>query len=443
MKNKIKALTGIFASGAFVAAGAYLYQCQECTDGTVVQAELAQPVDVATQQVVGTKSIAKAKDERKVRDFQFKKVDGLIKAEGIEVTAPGEMKVTSQVTSGVLEQKLTKATLRVDGKTARELARDATSQASTSHDGAKGRLRYDGFYEGVDLEYAYDGKDVEEFYHLSDALKKEIIASGADLHLSALFPGLSPEQGAIFSEIGTPVHAEGAWGMPDGQGGVIRPESDRVSDKDIELAVRQHLFTLPKAIAFDATGKKQTLQRELKWRDDGLRVAVVLPNAWVKEAQGRIVIDPSVIDNTRAVDLSSWQEENIVRDSTGRMHIVYRGVYNGTWTAMYTSGTGSLWDAPTPIKTTMYAGVSQYYTHPLWLLMASTACTWFLPTMVILWNRLRKPPRALLTRAMVTWGITLGVTTNAPVKNGETLSLKKRVVAFCQERQIVISNTSI
>ena len=116
MKNKIRALTGIFASGAFVAAGAYLYQCQECTDGTVVQAELAQPVDVATQQVVGTKSIAKAKDERKVRDFQFKKVDGLIKAEGIEVTAPGEMKVTSQVTSGVLEQKLTKATLRVDGK---------------------------------------------------------------------------------------------------------------------------------------------------------------------------------------------------------------------------------------------------------------------------------------------------------------------------------------
>ena len=176
MKNKTKALTSIFASGAFVAAGAYLYQCQECTDGTAVQAELVQPAEVKIQQdVMGNKTITMAKDDRKVRDFQFKKTGSVIKAEGIEITAPGDMKVTSQVTGGVLEQTLTNASLQVDGKTARVLTKQSTSVASTSHDGTKGRVRYDGFYEGVDLEYAYDGKDIEEFYHLSDSLKKEII----------------------------------------------------------------------------------------------------------------------------------------------------------------------------------------------------------------------------------------------------------------------------
>ena len=166
----------------------------------------------------------------------------------------------------------------------------------------------------------------------------------------------------MITEVGTAVSTNGLWGMPDGKGGEIRPESDLVTDAEVELKVRQHTFVLPKAVAFDSAGKKLELKREFKWRDDGLRVAVVLPHEWVKSAQGQVVIDPSIIDNTRASNLSSFQERNIVRDSTGRIHIVYRGVYNGQWVPMYTSGTGATWDAPTPIRMTSYAGVSDYYT---------------------------------------------------------------------------------
>jgi len=70
----------------------------------------------------------------------------------------------------------------------------------------------------------------------------------------------------------------------------------------------------------------------------------------------------SVIDNSRASDLSSWQEENIVRDSNGLMHVVYRGVHNGQWVPMYTSGDGDSWNTPIPIRTEFYDGVSDYYT---------------------------------------------------------------------------------
>ena len=149
----------------------------------------------------------------------------------------------------------------------------------------------------------------------------------------------------MITEVGTAVSTNGLWGMPDGKGGEIRPESDLVTDAEIELKVRQHTFVLPKAVAFDSAGKKLELKREFKWRDDGLRVAVVLPHEWVKSAKGQVVIAPTIIDNTRASNLSSFQERNIVRDSTGRIHIVY-GVYNGQWVPMYTSGTGATWDAP-------------------------------------------------------------------------------------------------
>ncbi len=70
----------------------------------------------------------------------------------------------------------------------------------------------------------------------------------------------------------------------------------------------------------------------------------------------------SVIDNSRATFLTSFQEENIVRDSNGVMHVVYRGVHNGQWMPMYTSGDGDSWNTPIPIRTSHYDGVSSYYT---------------------------------------------------------------------------------
>ena len=73
------------------------------------------------------------------------------------------------------------------------------------------------------------------------------------------------------------------------------------------------------------------------------------------------IID-STIDETRASDLTSWQEENIVRDSNGIMHVVYRGVHNGSWVPMYTSGDGVSWNTPIPIRTEYYDGVYDYYT---------------------------------------------------------------------------------
>jgi len=68
------------------------------------------------------------------------------------------------------------------------------------------------------------------------------------------------------------------------------------------------------------------------------------------------------IDSSNAKTLTSFQENSIARDSNGRLHVVFSGVYLGEWTPMYTSGNGSAWDTPTPIRTTSYSGVSMYYT---------------------------------------------------------------------------------
>ena len=104
---------------------------------------------------------------------------------------------------------------------------------------------------------------------------------------------------------------------------------------------------------------------------DELELRVAELETKIEELEGNLsaVIDAisivnveSIIDNSRAVHLSSQQEKNIARDSNGIIHVVYRGVYNGQWMPMYTSLDGDSWNVPIPIRTESYDGVSDYYT---------------------------------------------------------------------------------
>ena len=76
MKNKTKALTGIFASGALVAAGAYWYQGQQTADAPAVVADatkLETKIAPKAQSVMGNVSVFKQEDTRKVRDSNLLK----------------------------------------------------------------------------------------------------------------------------------------------------------------------------------------------------------------------------------------------------------------------------------------------------------------------------------------------------------------------------------
>jgi hypothetical protein len=305
------------------------------------------------------KTIHKMEDNRKVRDSVFRMEKGMMKAEGIELKKPGEMVFTSQVTGTSLSQKILSASLHDGEGKSNTIAQSDDPAVQTSKRNDKSHLRYLGFFEGIDLEYTYDGKDVEEFFHLSDKLRNTIIKEKVDLKIKAEFPGLSVEDGAMLSTTeGTPLEL-----VTDPTTDTTVPgaaKNELFSHDTVELGLRGDRFVLPAAVVEDAAGNKLDLERSFAWKKSGLVAELTLPYEWVKNAEPPIVIDPSILDDSASAYSNTWNETSFVRDSLplpdqanpgnqGRFHYGWRAYYNGKWTAMYTSGTGSTWDTPTPI----------------------------------------------------------------------------------------------
>lgn len=295
------------------------------------------PLDIMRDNVA---TITKLEDDRRVRDFKFQNSDAGLQAEGVHVKPDGEVVVTSQQTGGSYTQQLVSAE-RVGTESKTVIPKVADSKARTSSAAEKSYLRFKEYFEGVDLEYTYDGKDVEEFFHLDDALVADLKQKGEGIRFNALLPGLTPENGAtLLTMDGTVPMSEERLNRPPAADDPI------VTAADLELNYQGHRFGLPKAVAIDGSGEKRILDRTFRFGEQGLEVAVNVPSDWLAQAQAPIVIDPSVIDSGRSIQSLTWQERNMVKDDTGRLHIAYMAVVNGRWHAMYTSGDGEEWATP-------------------------------------------------------------------------------------------------
>jgi hypothetical protein len=294
--------------------------------------------------------ISDLKDERVFRDRQLRMDGAAVEGDGVSMPAPGVLEFTSF--NGVkLSQRVTGAAL-VAGQERRALARSSTSPIAGG-DAKTSSVRFDGFFEGLDLEYRYDGRDVEEFFHVSDALKARVASGGNDVELTAVFPGLTREKSYVRPS--APPQAPGpeqlAGGVPPPPPDTRAPHNRHVEGTgSVELYADLGRFVLPPAIARDDAGHEQLLTRRFEYTDDGLEVRVRVPAEWVKEATGRVVIDPSIIDSNRQIAITGWSSYgySLVRTSNNNLHVVYAAVYNGRWSIAYSRSTnnGVSWTQP-------------------------------------------------------------------------------------------------
>lgn len=365
MERKRETRTKI-VGGALVVAGAALcgaYLWQRASAPPAAAGPLAAPTETAAggdppAVTANQVEIARVEDDRAARDPAFRAEGAGWHAAGVSVDAEGSLEVTSQEGGGVLRQRVLALEAVGAGAASRVLPRPPPAPPRLLDDPGRGALRFPSFAEGVDLEYTYDGKDVEELFHLDDALHAGLRERGEGLRVRALLPGLRREDGVALDGLGGALvsspepraraGAEGAdapapGALPPGIGGAW------ASFDAVEINFQGHRFALPPAVAIAGDGARLALERRFWFGDEGLHVDFEVPAAWLARAQGPIVIDPSVVDSGRYLQAYTWQERNIVRDDLGRLHVTYMAVVNGRWHAMYVSGDGERWSVPVVI----------------------------------------------------------------------------------------------
>jgi hypothetical protein len=285
-------------------------------------------------------SVARVADDRVTREHAIGQVGQAFAAQGVTLGADGTVVLQSQDTGGQISQRTVAAAVKTP-QGSRVLPRAASPQVAVSNAPGKGSLTYRDAFQGLDVEYTYDGKDVEELVHVGQAVRDEVVAGGGWLEVVSVFPGLTTKNAHVVGPgvpepgLNTTPGEAATWG----------------ATRELELLVDgRHRFALPPAVAFDEAGKRSTLLRHLDWTPEGMTLAVRLDAAWLKTATGKVVIDPSIIDGPRRIELHTWSGPNaVVKDDAGVIHIVARVVYNGAWTAVYYRGTAAGWSQAYPI----------------------------------------------------------------------------------------------
>lgn len=312
--------------------------------------------------------IAEHPDARVVRDFTFKEADAGFRAEGVELGAPGELTLRSQISGGTLEQRLGAARLVKGGAVVEELARAEAPSAEATVSASAGSVRYRGFYEDIDLEYRYDGKDVEELFHLGETLQADLARDRADLRVEAIITGIDRDHAVLTGAGRLPLLPVGGGSLEAG----VAPDSVATQDA-VELAVAGgHTFILPAAVALDQGGARQKLDRTFTWTGSGLEVAVLLPSSFVERARGQVTIDPSVVDTGRSVETYAYGPPTIVRDSQGGLHVAYRALVDGVWKIVYSNGDGTSWMSPRVVDELFDEGEDRVYDPTLAIDRADT-----------------------------------------------------------------------
>lgn len=338
-------------------------QSAPSADTTVAKSESEKLV---TNNFVPAVSVREGNDKK--RKSNFGEVGNRFEAEGVTITDAGKMTIKSQFTDGSIATQLTAARVDKASKASTSLKRAEKVKGVASKQGDRGSVRFDGYFDGVDLEYRYDGKDVEEFFHVSSTLKDKLVNDKSELVVTSVIPGVFRENGDII--VGTQTTEVIQDDMEQGEHPLTPQEMDRemFAMGDVELNTAEgDRFGLPAAYAVDATGEKKTLKRHFKWTPKGLEIAVHLDPEWVAQSKGDVMIDPSVVDSGRALNLMTWNERNFVKDSTGRFHLGYNAVYNGRWIAAHSTAdaSGSSWSPPDIVQPSYGPAENRHYAPEL------------------------------------------------------------------------------
>ena len=290
-------------------------------------------------------------DKQFDRDFRLQAKGAGLAAEGLDLPKPGSLAIVSPHTKGVLKQDIVSAQRVRGDEQIGALARNDTVVAKVRAGDEDSSARYDGFFEGLDLEYRYDGEDVEEFFHIDAALKDSLVAAGDDLVVTSMIPDMYKANGDLLMDRDSMIPLEAApvpGEAPPGPHDMAK-KTHVTTTNAIEVNHQGHRFVLPQAIALDGNGAKHVLARTWRWTEDGVQVDVRLPAAWLAEAEGEVVVDPGVIVAGRGVRVHTWNEQSVIRDSSGRIHVGMMVNYTGRWYAGSSRSDGpggANWDAP-------------------------------------------------------------------------------------------------
>lgn len=375
--NKSTLAVTLLTSAGVVAAGAFLLRSSDNKGDAPVSAveTKSDKLDADGRPIpdIIKNNATKVVDitvENKIRDYKFEKLKDGLRAEGVELNAAGEVVFTSQHTGGKIEQKLVRAGAHKDGQLVRALDKSETVQANVRTGDTYGSVTYDSYFDGLGLEYKYDGQAVEEFFHMSDDLKAELVKKGADLRVTTLIPDLFRDDGVFVMDrqgnsaqndyVDEPEKREAASHSKYMNGDI------ELYTGELELNTKGHRFVFPSAVAFDAKKNRKDLDRELVWTTKGLELTTIVPASWLSKAEGTVVIDPSIVESNTAVNLLTWNERNIVKDSMGWFHVAYMAIFNGRWRSHHTrSQDGVVWEDATVIQPTYGPGENTHYTPTL------------------------------------------------------------------------------
>jgi hypothetical protein len=297
-----------------VAAAAFLWLRNDNAPGEVVEAAPLSPFVPSKPRVVV------AGDELKERAHSFvATADGFI-ADGVKVDSDGTVTFTAQKDGTRLVQTPVGARVVDKTRVVEELVANA-SEGVLRADKDASSVVFEDRLGSVDLEFRYDGVQMEEFFHVDSELAGKLTAAGHDLELSSRFPTLTESAGAILLDDRTGAPLFLATGGGDADLKVNKVEhlgAARVRmSNDVE-------FVLPPSVAIDARGERKELKRNFEVQEGALVATTVLDHAWLKTATAPIAIDPSVIE-VGAVDIGNFNSAtNIVRDSTGTLHVIYK-----------------------------------------------------------------------------------------------------------------------
>jgi len=301
-------------------------------------------------------------DDRAARAASLRVEGNVIRGDGIDMPEPGTLAFTA-FNGAKVTQRVDAAVVVDAGGQKHTLARQP-SEGTATGDGEKSQARFADFFAGLDLEYTWDGRDIEEFFHVDDGLRQDVVRSGGSLVLTTVFPGLDPRNAALRNMSN---QAPDPRTLAEGEPLPAPPLPGQPIDTrgEVELYADLGRFILPPAVAVDGADQRLELDRHFEFTSRGLEVAVTVPASWLATTEGRVVIDPSVVDNRRTINLSNGNSYgySIVRDSLGRLHVVYAAVYDGSWSVAYSSSSdnGLSWTRPTRV----FSGVSTiYYLEP-------------------------------------------------------------------------------
>ncbi len=296
-----------------VATAAFLWSRKDATAVEVAAAPLSPFIPSRPKVVV-------AGEEPTARAHAFVAQEASFVADGVRVDGDGTVTFSAQKDGTRLVQtplaaRLVNKTKVVEELAAHEPAGVMFDKPDASHVLFKDRLG------SVDLEYRYDGIQMEEFFHVDAELAGQMADAGNDLELSSRFPTLTEAAGAVLLDdtTGAPLFLANSAGTDEQK--VMKVEhfgAARVRmSNDVE-------FMLPPSVAIDARGERKELKRHFEVQEGALVATTVLDHAWLKTATAPIAIDPSVIE-VGSVDINNFNNTtNIVRDSTGTLHVVYK-----------------------------------------------------------------------------------------------------------------------